>query len=287
MRGFEKLPSNIIPPSSVIDKNVRDALAEDIGSGDIHRKLIPNSHTCEVEVVARQPAVLCGSPWGSKVLEAVDPNIDVNWLVTEGSELNPDRPFLRANGNAASLLTAERSLLNFIQLLSATATITRTCVDLISHTQTKILDTRKTIPGLRHAQKYAVAIGGGTNHRMGLYDAYLIKENHIRAAGSLQAAVEKARNQSQPTPIEVEVENLDELSEAVALNVDRVLLDNFSLQMTKEAVHSYAERVKIEASGGVTLDNIVEVAETGVDYISMGLLTKDVKAIDLSMSVIR
>lgn len=287
MRGFEKLPSNIIPPSSVIEKNVHDALAEDIGSGDIHRKLIPNSHTCVVEVVTRQRAILCGSPWATKILETVDPTIHANWLVDEGSEMSPNQPFLHANGNAASLLTAERSLLNFIQLLSATATITRTCVNLVRHTQTKILDTRKTIPGLRHAQKYAVAIGGGTNHRMGLYDAYLIKENHIRTAGSIDAAIEKARSQSPSTPIEVEVENLDELREAVAMKVDRVLLDNFSLPMTKKAVATYAGRVKIEASGGITLDNLVGVAETGVDYISLGFLTKDVKAIDLSMSVIR
>lgn len=277
---------NITPPSSVIERNVNDALAEDIGTGDIHRKLIPNEHTCGAHVLARESAILCGIPWATKVLETVDPTIDVTWMEDEGSELIPDQPFLRAHGTASSLLTAERTLLNFLQLLSATATITRTCVELVRHTKAQILDTRKTIPGLRHAQKYAVAIGGGLNHRMGLYDAFLIKENHIRAAGSISLAVNEARDQSHDTSIEVEVENLVELAEAVESNVQRVLLDNFSVGMTKEAVRSYGDCVKMEASGGITLENLVEVAETGVDYISLGFLTKDVKAIDLSMSIV-
>ena len=275
----------MFPPDSVITRNAQDALAEDLGTGDIHRELVGRGHKRTAKVLSRTEGTLCGKPWAAKVLELVDESITSNWLCSDGDRVSANQKFLVLHGPASSLLTAERTVLNFLQLLSATATLTRTCVDLIKHTEAKLLDTRKTIPGLRAAQKYAVRTGGGFNHRIGLFDAFLIKENHIRATGSIAKAVARAREISGSTFLEVEVENLQELHEAVRAGADRVLLDNFSLGLLREAVHHYAKEIELEASGGINLSNLVDVAETGVHFISTGMLTKNVKAMDLSMQI--
>ncbi len=273
------------PTISVIQRNVKEALREDLGTGDIHQKLISKDKNCDAYVIARSPGVLCGEPWATEVFRMVDQSVNVTWLVTDGEPLVPNQPFLQLHGKATSLLTAERTCLNFLQLLSATATQTRQCVNQVKHTNVTILDTRKTIPGLRVAQKYAVSVGGGVNHRMGLYDAYLIKENHIRAAGSIASAVETARRLEPDVLLEVEVESLNELNQAVVVGVTRVLLDNFSTEQMREAVRIYGGQIELEASGGIDIDNLVEIAETGVDYISLGSLTKNIQAVDLSMQL--
>ncbi len=260
------------------------ALAEDVGAGDLTAALVESSRRARARVLAREPAVICGAPWVEAALHEVDPQLQVHWLVHEGMHCAADQVILEAEGSARALLTAERTALNFLQLLSAVATKTAIYVDAVKGTRAKIVDTRKTLPGLRLAQKYAVRIGGGVNHRIGLYDAVLIKENHIAAAGGvaqvLKAASTAAANASF---IEIEVETLEQLKEALANGSAMVLLDNMDLKTLREAVRINNARAILEISGGVTLDSVRAIAETGVDRISIGALTKDVKATDFSM----
>ncbi len=271
------------PPQQLIEQTVRLALAEDVGPGDLTAALIPSSTQAQARVITREAAVLAGSPWFQAVFRALSDAVQITWEAAEATLLRPEQTICRLTGPARVLLTGERAALNYLQLLSGTATTTRVYVEAIRGTRAKLLDTRKTIPGLRLAQKYAVRCGGGHNHRLGLFDAVLIKENHIRAAGSLTAAVSRARTRYPQTPVEVEVEDLDQLAEAVRAGATRVLLDNFSLERLEQAVGRFGAQVELEASGGVTLDNIRAIAETGVAYISVGALTKDVRAVDLSM----
>lgn len=266
--------------------NVTSALVEDIGHGDITAGLIPEDRVATARVITRDTMVLAGKLWVEATFMAVDPQLQLQWLVDEGQEVSAGSTLFEVTGKARSLLTAERTALNFLQTLSATATHTRELTTLISGTKAKLLDTRKTLPGLRVAQKYAVLIGGGENHRMGLYDAFLIKENHIMAAGSIAAAISTARAHAPGKMVEVEVETQDELSQAIAAGADRIMLDNFSLDAMRDAVAYTAGRAQLEASGGVNKTSLRAIAETGVDYISLGTLTKDIKAIDLSMRLI-
>jgi nicotinate-nucleotide pyrophosphorylase (carboxylating) len=260
------------------------ALAEDVGAGDLTAALIPADARAEAQVIAREDAVLCGTAWFDEVFRQVDKRIRVVWLIKDGDAIRAGQTLCNASGPARGLLTGERTALNFLQLLSGTATRARQYVDAVRGTKTIILDTRKTVPGLRRAQKYAVAYGGGQNHRMGLYDAILIKENHIAAAGSITTALEAARHSApKGISIEIEVENIGQLREALAVGADRLLLDNFSVEELKVAVAETRGRAKLEASGGVDLSNIRTFAETGVDFISVGDVTKNVQAVDLSM----
>ncbi|MEX0617422.1 MAG: carboxylating nicotinate-nucleotide diphosphorylase [Pseudohongiellaceae bacterium] len=262
---------------------VSRALLEDTGSGDISAELIEPGVTCDAVILSRQSAVICGIPWADRVFRQLDADIRVNWLVQDGDAISPDQAVARISGQARSLLTGERSALNFLQTLSGTATLSRELANKVKHTAVRLLDTRKTLPGLRTAQKYAVRIGGCHNHRMGLFDAFLIKENHIRVCGSIGEAVARARRNHPDKPVEVEVENTDQLKEALAAGPDTVLLDNFSLAALHEAVRLSAGRTQLEASGGVDRTSLVAIAETGVDFISIGALTKNCKAVDLSM----
>lgn len=262
---------------------VQNALAEDIGTGDITAALIPEYKQSRAQVICREKAILCGTPWFEEVFHQIDDNIHIEWQANDGDDIQADQVICFLEGNARHLLSGERVALNFLQTLSAVATHTHTYVEAIKGTDTKILDTRKTLPGLRTAQKYAVACGGGSNHRMGLFDAYLIKENHILAAGSIEQAVNQARKNQPKAPVEVEVENLAELRQAIDAGVDQILLDNMPLDTLSEAVDITAGRARLEASGGVNLDTVRSIAETGVDFISVGSLTKHVRAIDLSM----
>ena len=259
------------------------ALAEDIGSGDITAGLIPKEAFSDAFVLCREQAVLCGTAWFDEVFNQLNPSITLTWYARDGDRLGPDQIVCELSGPSRALLTGERTALNFLQTLSGTATTTRRYADALEGTQTKILDTRKTVPGLRTAQKYAVTCGGGYNHRLGLYDGILLKENHIMAAGSITQAIEMARLIAPETELEVEAENLDELKEAIAADVDIVLLDNMSLAQLREAVGITTGRTRLEASGGITLENIRAIAETGVDYISIGALTKKIDAVDFSM----
>lgn len=268
---------------AAIKTNVSDALAEDIASGDINAALIPEQSTATATIITRESAVVCGTAWVEEVFAQLDPSVTVNWHVEDGDRVEPNETLLTLQGNARSLLSAERVVLNFLQLLSATATRAAHFVERVSSTGVTLLDTRKTLPGLRLAQKYAVTCGGGKSHRMGLYDAYLIKENHIAASGGIQQAVALARTMNPTTIVEVEAETLVEFQEALNAGADIVMLDNFSLDETRKAVALAAGQIKIEASGGVNDESLVDIAQTGVDFISMGTLTKDVAAIDLSM----
>ena len=272
-----------MPTASEIHKDVARALAEDLGGGDITALLIPPSLPAQATVISREAAVVCGTAWFDAVFHALDPQVNIEWFVQDGDGVSPGTTLCKLGGPARALLSGERTALNFLQTLSGTATRARLYVKAIRGTAAKVLDTRKTIPGLRHAQKYAVRCGGGHNHRMGLYDAILIKENHILAAGSIAQAVATARGIAAGKSIEVEVESLAELHDALAAAADTVLLDNFTLENMAEAVAINRGRAKLEASGGITLDNIRRVAETGVDYISVGGITKDLQAVDLSM----
>lgn len=270
--------------TQTIIQDVRNALNEDVGSGDITARLIPTSTLAEARVISRESAVVCGSAWFDEVFRQLDPKIHVVWHCADADQVAPGHLLCTLQGPARSLLTGERSALNFLQTLSGTATVTRRYADAIADTKTKILDTRKTIPGLRAAQKYAVRCGGGQNHRMGLYDAVLIKENHIAAAGSITKAVTAMRRlMGTGFKIEIEVENLSQLKDAVYAGVDIALLDNMDTKMVTEAVAAAAGRVLLEASGGITLENIHGYAMTGVDFISIGAITKHVHAVDLSM----
>lgn len=268
---------------SSIEEEVRRALAEDIGTGDITAALIPAERQARATIISREPAVLCGTAWADEVFRQVDPAIQVQWLAADGDRLQPNEPFCQLSGPARGLLSGERCALNFIQTLSATATRSRYFADLVEGTGVRLLDTRKTLPGLRLAQKYAVTCGGCHNHRIGLFDAFLIKENHIAACGGIQAAVSQARALAPGKPVEVEVESLDELRQALEAGADIVMLDELSNADMRTAVAINAGRAKLEASGGINESTLRTVAETGVDYISIGSLTKDIKAVDLSM----
>ena len=271
------------PPEAVVRRNVREALAEDVGDGDVTGALIPADRNARATVISRSPGVFCGTPWVLEVCAQTDADIGVDWRVTDGAEIGADAALFALSGPASSLLTLERTLLNFVQFLSGTATAARACVRAVEGTGTRILDTRKTVPGLRAAQKYAVAVGGAENHRMGLFDAFLIKENHILAAGGIRAAILAARAAHPELTLEVEVEDLAELEEALAAGPDVVMLDNFTVEETAAAVRANDTRTRLEASGGLAVDDLAAVARTGVDYISVGGITKYVTPLDLSM----
>lgn len=270
-----------------IGATVAAALAEDIGSGDLTAALIDEDEVVGASIVAREPLVLAGHPWASEVFRQLDERIQVDWYIADGQEARPGDVICKLVGPARALLTGERTALNFLQTLSATATTTAAFVTAVAGTRAKVLDTRKTVPGLRQAQKYAVRCGGGHNHRSGLYDAILIKENHIKAAGSITEALRRAKAAAAEVLVEVEVESQDELREALDAGAERILLDNFSVADLREAVainagYGYAA-AELEASGNVSLGTIREIAQTGVDFISAGAITKNIRAIDLSM----
>ena len=273
----------MLPPRETIAAQVRAALAEDVGAGDRTAALIPADALGRAHVLSREAAVLSGTAWVDEVFRQLDPTVVVDWLVRDADAIAPGQTLCRLSGPARSLLTGERTALNFLQTLSGTATLARRWADAVAGTKARILDTRKTIPGLRLAQKYAVTCGGCQNHRIGLYDAVLIKENHIAAAGSITAALRAAQREAAGLEIEIEVETLEQLREALAAGARRVLLDNFPLDRLREAVAIASGRARLEASGGVTPGTVRAIAETGVDDISVGALTKDVRAIDLSM----
>ena len=273
----------MLPPRETITAQVRVALAEDVGTGDRTAALIPADAVGRAHILSREAAVLSGTPWVDEVFRQLDPRVEVEWLAHDGEPIAPNQTLCRLSGPARSLLTGERAALNFLQTLSGTATLARRWADAVAGTGARILDTRKTIPGLRLAQKYAVTCGGCHNHRIGLDDAVLIKENHIAAAGSVTAALHAAVANAAGLEIEIEVETLEQLREALAAGARRILLDNFPLERLREAVAIAAGRARLEASGGVTLDTVRAIAETGVDDISVGALTKDVRAVDLSM----
>lgn len=270
-------------PAHIADE-VRRALAEDLGSGDVTAALVP-TRPATATIVAKEAAVLCGAPWAEACFRALDPAARIEWRHVDGSRMAAGDIVCQVRCESRALLSAERSALNFLQTLSGTATITAQYVDAVAGTGATILDTRKTIPGLRLAQKYAVRCGGGRNHRLGLYDAVLVKENHIAAAGSIAAAVAAARRLAPGLLLEVEVENLDELAQALGAGVDRVLLDDFAADALREAVRITAGRCPLEVSGGVDLARVRAIAETGVDFISIGALTKHVRAVDLSLRI--
>lgn len=280
-----------IPSDNQIRDQVQQVLNEDLGSGlnheyssqDVTASLIPENGMATAHILSREKAILCGSKWVETAFKLLDSSVNVNWHFSDGDEINSNDIICEITGNARHVLTAERTALNFLQTLSATATQTHRYANAIKSTNCKVLDTRKTIPGLRLAQKYAVSCGGGINHRVGLYDMVLIKENHIHAAGSIQAAVNTARQQFSNLKIEVEVENLDELQQAIDCNVDRILLDNMDIETLEKAVKLNTKGIELEASGNVTLETITAIAETGVDYISTGAITKNIKATDFSL----
>jgi len=270
-------------PHSYIEESVHTALTEDIGSGDVTAKLIPEDDFSLATVISREAATICGVDWFEEVFAQLDSQVFIEWDVDDGEQVEPGQQICSLSGSTRALLTGERSALNFLQTLSATATRAAEFSAAVKDTNAKVLDTRKTLPGLRMAQKYAVHCGGAHNHRVGLYDAILIKENHILAAGGIFEAVQAARFHSPELMVEVEVENLDELQLALDADVERIMLDNFDLDLLKQAVKLTNKKTELEASGNVTLDTIHAIALTGVDYISTGALTKDIKAIDLSM----
>ena len=273
----------MIIPQSYIENSVSIALSEDIGSGDVTGLLIPEDEVSMATIITRDNATICGIDWVEEVFSQLSDDVHIEWEVEDGDEAEAGQTLCSLSGNSRALLTGERSALNFLQTLSATATVARLYANEVKGTDCKVLDTRKTIPGMRMAQKYAVNCGGCHNHRIGLFDAILIKENHIEAAGSIASAVEEARFNSPDLTIEVEVENMDELQQALEAGVDRIMLDNFAPDQIQKAIEITDKRAELEASGGITLENIREYAETGVDYISIGALTKDINSIDLSM----
>ncbi|GAB3419485.1 carboxylating nicotinate-nucleotide diphosphorylase [Massilia agilis] len=271
---------------SAFEQNILAALLEDVGTGDVTGRLVPGDSRVQARVIVREQAVLCGAPWFEGLMLAVDQDIEIDWKFAEGDLMAADSVVCTIEGSPRSLLTAERGALNFMQLLSGVATATRRYVDAVAGTKAKILDTRKTLPGLRQAQKYAVRVGGGENQRMALYDGILIKENHIAAASGITKALQAAAALDAGVPVQIEVESLDELREALAAGATSVLLDNFDLGMMREAVAVNAGRALLEASGGINMDTVRAIAETGVDRISIGSLTKDVRATDYSLRVI-
>ncbi len=269
--------------SAEIEANVHRALREDIGSGDITAQLIPAERLAHATIITREAAVICGTAWVDAVFRQLDPGVAVHWQVQDGERVAPNQALFHLEGPARALLSGERSALNFLQSLSGVATRCRHYADLVADTSVKLLDTRKTLPGLRLAQKYAVTCGGCHNHRIGLYDAFLIKENHIAACGGIAQAVQAAHKIAPGKPVEVEVESLNELQEALDAGADIIMLDELSLDEMRAAVKLTSGRAKLEASGGINETTLRTIAETGVDYISIGTLTKDVKAVDLSM----
>ncbi|MDO1530209.1 carboxylating nicotinate-nucleotide diphosphorylase [Fulvimonas sp. R45] len=271
------------PDATLIAADIERAFAEDLGAGDATADLLPADATASARLTCRESAVIAGTPWFDACFRRLDPAVGIHWQLHDGQRAAPGAVICHLRGNARALVSAERSALNFLQLLSATATATAYYVEAVAGTGVRVLDTRKTLPGLRLAQKYAVRCGGGHNHRIGLYDAILIKENHIIAAGGLGAAVAAARRRHPGLLLEVEVENLDELAEALAAGVDRIMLDNFTVPLMREAVALAGGRVPLEVSGNVDLATIGEYARTGVDFISVGALTKHVRAVDLSL----
>lgn len=270
-------------PHSDLEESVISALAEDIGPGDVTAKLIPEDDFSLASVITREPAIICGIDWFEEVFAQLDSQVFIEWDVDDGDRVEAGQQICSLSGSTRALLTGERTALNFLQTLSGTASRADEYATAVKGTGVKVLDTRKTIPGLRLAQKYAVNCGGCFNHRVGLYDAILIKENHILAAGSITEAVEAARFHSPELMVEVEVENLDELQQALDAKAERIMLDNFDLDLLKQAVSITNQQAELEASGNVTLETIRAIAETGVDFISTGALTKDIKALDLSM----
>jgi nicotinate-nucleotide pyrophosphorylase (carboxylating) len=273
------------PLTAEIERNVRLALEEDIGSGDLTAQLVPADQVATATVISREEAVLCGSAWFEACFRLLDKNIHIQWHAEEGARIHPNQILCEISGNARTLLTAERCALNFLQTLSGVATVTRQYVDAIAGTSAAVLDTRKTLPGLRLAQKYAVTVGGGRNQRIGLYDGILIKENHIVAAGGIRHALAAAKKTAAAVPIQIEVETLEQLQTALDAGANLILLDNFPPELMREAVTLTADRAQLEASGNITLNNVRTVAETGVQRISIGSLTKNVKALDLSMRI--
>ncbi|EAQ64580.1 nicotinate-nucleotide pyrophosphorylase [Marinomonas sp. MED121] len=270
-----------------ITSQVNLALAEDVGTGDITAQLIPSDQTIKANVITREDAVLCGSAWVEEVFQQLDKSVEITWHAKEGEQLNANQKIFSLKGNARSILTGERCALNFVQSLSYTASVAREYAQLVADTKLTVLDTRKTIPGWRLAQKYAVTVGGAQNHRVGLYDAFLIKENHIMAAGSIENAISQAKKIAPGKTVEVETESLDEVNQAVTAGADIIMLDNFSLDMMSEAVSTYGDKVKFEASGNMTKQDLLDVAKTGVDFVSVGALTKHIQAIDLSLRVVK
>jgi len=268
-----------------VRRNVRAAIVEDVGSGDINAALISTDQLATAHLITRTAGVFCGQPWADETCQQIDTSITLEWLVHDGQSVTPGDALLVAHGPARSLLTCERIMLNFIQLLSGTATAASQYVEAISETSAKILDTRKTVPGLRIAQKYAVAVAGAKNHRLGLFDAYLIKENHIAACGGISEVISKVRTLNLDKPVEIEVQNLTQLQEALVSGANKILLDNFDILALQEAVKINQGQSKLEASGGIDQDLLVKIAETGVDYISIGALTKHCRAIDLSLLI--
>lgn len=274
---------NLADLGAEIQANVRTALREDIGSGDITAQLIPAERLAHATVITRESAVIAGTAWVDEVFRQLDPRVAVHWQVSDGQQVTANQPLFHLEGPARALLSGERSALNFLQSLSAVATRCQHFADLVKDTPVKLLDTRKTLPGLRLAQKYAVTCGGCHNHRLGLYDAFLIKENHIAACGGIAQAISAAHQIAPGKPVEVEVESLTELQQALDAGADIIMLDELSLDDMRTAVSLTAGRAKLEASGGINESTLRTIAETGVDYISIGSLTKDIKAIDLSM----
>jgi len=268
-----------------ITKLVTFCLQEDVGTGDITAELIPIDKTISVKLISRDNGIFCGRPWADEIFQQVDSSLIVNWNIEEGAELYPGQTLVQIAGSARSILTAERTVLNFLQTLSAVSTMSQHYASLVRHTSVKLLDTRKTLPSLRSAQKYAVRIGGCFNHRMGLFDAFLIKENHIAACGGIDTAVSKAKALYPNKSVEIEVQNLNELELAISAEADIVMLDNFECSNILKAVKLNGGRLKLEASGGIEADILVSIAETGVDYISLGALTKNCQAIDLSLLI--
>ncbi|MCU7881030.1 MAG: carboxylating nicotinate-nucleotide diphosphorylase [Candidatus Thiodiazotropha sp. (ex Lucinoma aequizonata)] len=275
---------NVLPEKMLISEQVTQALTEDLGRDDLTAGLLDEHAIAQAKIICREEAVLCGVAWANEVFHQLDQTVDIDWHAEDGDSISPGEILCLLGGNNRSLLSGERTALNYLQTLSATATVAHQYTEAVSGTGVKILDTRKTIPGLRLQQKYAVTCGGGHNHRVGLYDAILIKENHVRIAGSIAAALQKTKRTA-PTgvSIEIEVESLHELQEALKANAERILLDNFDLKMLIEAVKLNAGQARLEASGGVNLGSVRAIAETGVDDISVGALTKDIQAVDLSM----
>lgn len=272
--------------SEDITKLVRLALDEDIRDGDVTAQLITEAQQAEARVITREDAIFCGKPWVEEVFKQLDPSVEIQWHTKDGEFAAANNTLFTIKGRARSLLTAERTALNFVQTLSGTATMSNYYAKLVAHTSVKLLDTRKTIPGLRTAQKYAVACGGCHNHRIGLYDAFLIKENHIAACGGIAKAISRAHQIAPGKPVEVEVENFGELEEALTAKADIIMLDNFSIEDMKKAVAMNSQRAKLEASGNINESTLVSTAETGVDFISIGALTKHCRAVDLSMRVV-
>ena len=276
---------HIPTPPADLHSVVCFALAEDIGSGDITAALIPAVNTVRAKIISRDQGILCGGPWVDEIFNQLDPSLQINWETEEGSSFEQGQVLAIVSGSARHILSAERTLLNFLQTLSATATQSHRYASLVAHTHVRLLDTRKTLPGLRSAQKYAVRVGGCYNHRMGLFDAFLIKENHISACGGIDKSIKTARSLYPDKPVEIEVQNLAELEQALSAAADIIMLDNFGISQIKKAVAINGGRSKLEASGGIGGNTLVNIAETGVDYISIGSLTKDCKAIDLSLLV--